>query len=159
MNASLDYRQLIDRALGDAGVTYRDLETLLMEIGSDPYGELPADEGSIPAALDCFNAIRELEDDDGAHPANQAKTLDETGRHTEAASLHLKAAELFAANARAGTGTTGDEADWSQSELWHAVNSLLAAERPLTAAIIARRIGDEDLRREAEQSLRERLKT
>jgi hypothetical protein len=156
VNGVVDYRSFVEHALSADDVSFLEVERVLLDLGGGSYGQLPDDEGNLLPALDCFQAIRELEPDDGAHPWNQGWSLKETRRHVEAAALYLRAAEL-GLEANQGAETAEEEHEWTQTALWHAVNSLLAAGRPLTATVAARRIDHDEYRDEAEQSIREWL--
>ena len=154
MNGVADYRSFVEHALSADELSFPEVERVLLDLGGGSYGQLPEDEGNLLPVLDCFQAIRELEPDDGAHPWNQGGGLKEARRHVEAAALYLRAAEL---GIEAPGDMAEDEEQWTQAALWHAVNSLLAAGRPLTATVVARRIDHEEYRDEAEQSIREWL--
>jgi hypothetical protein len=155
VTATLSYRELVERVLDEREPTIDEIDDLMIELGGGiGLVPLPAGEANLAGVLDCFHAVREIEPDDGANPWNHAAKLKEVDRNTEAAMLYLRAAELFAADARDGTGVTDDSADWGETALWHAVNSLVIAKRPLTASIVARRITDEEHRREAEDTVR-----
>jgi hypothetical protein len=158
MTAQADYRRLIQKVLESGGVSFTEVDqTMLMLGGGSTAATFPTDASDALAVLDCYQTVRELEPDDGAHPWNQAGRLKELEQHTEAAALYLRAAELFATDAREGTGDLGDEADWAEAALWHAVTALLASRRPLTAAVVSRRITDENYSRKAEDAVREWL--
>jgi hypothetical protein len=155
MNVQPDHHALVERVLEGEKPTIDDVDDVILARGSGIGGApMPSDEAQLEIVLDCFQAIIELEPDEPSHPWNHGAKLKEAERHVEAAALYLRAAELFSIEARTGTGDLGDEADWAQAALWHAVNSLLASRRPLTAALVASRIDDREYRREAEQAVR-----
>jgi hypothetical protein len=158
MTAQADYRGLVQRVLESRGVSFTDVDQTMLALGGgSTAATFPTDASDALAVLDCYQTVRELEPDDGSHPWNQAGRLKELEEHTEAAALYLRAAELFSTDAREGTGDLGDEEDWAQAALSHAVNALLASERPLTAAVVATRIDDAEYRRKAQDSVRKWL--
>jgi hypothetical protein len=154
MNQHTRYRELVDRALSGA-VTPADVEAFLLELGGGVHGDLPAAPDQRDLGLDLLGAIRELEPEDPSYWWNHAGTLAREALHFEAAAAYTKAAQLIdAGHGDDVASDSNDAAHWGAASRYHAAKSLLAAHRPLSAALIVPRIADDELRTEVEQALR-----
>ena len=145
------YRDLTQRVASGEPATFDGIEAILIDLDSGVYGDVPADDSVRDLALDCFEAISELERDDPAHLWNHAHRLAKLGHPGEAAQMFIRAAALARQEAHEGTGIfdAEDSKLWGESALYHATKQFLLARRPLTAAVVAQRIEDEAEREDA----------
>ena len=124
----------------------RDLQQALFEgrpIAGDPYAVAP-DDRRLAILLDALEALGLLEPRDPSYPWDQALILAVVGRSLEAARSYLEAASRFEAEAAAGAGLTGDEADWAKSALAHAARCLVSGGQAASAAALLPRLDRED---------------
>lgn len=148
MTSTEAYRDLVERALREP-IDGDDVDAVFESLGSGRYAnDLPEGEAGRDAALDCLQALAELEDDDAAHPWNQAGTLSEAGRHLEAAAAYRRAASLFEVEYVGLDELSDDDRDWAESSLYHAAKQYASGGRPLSAAVLAARLKDAELRAE-----------
>ena len=142
------YFELIQQALREP-IVGDDVDGVLESLGSGAYtNDLPEDEGSREAVLDCLQALAEIDADDAAPPWNQGGTLGEAGRHLEAAAAFRRAATVFEVEVVGLDELTDEERNWAESSLYHAAKHYVEGRRPLSAAILATRLTDEELRAE-----------
>lgn len=99
---------------------------------------MAADDRRLAILLDVLEALGLLEPRDPSYPWDQALILVVVGRSLEAARSYLEAASRFEAEAAAGTGLTGDEADWAKTALADAARCLVSGGQAAAAALLPR---------------------
>ena len=105
---------------------------------------MAADDRRLAILLDVLEALGLLEPRDPSYPWDQALILVVVGRSLEAARSYLEAASRFEAEAAAGTGLTGDEADWAKTALADAARCLVSGGQAAAAAALLPRLDRED---------------
>jgi hypothetical protein len=109
-----------------------------------PSRRIDGEDPRVAFVLDVLAALTVSEPDDPAHPWTRANVLAGVGRHLEAAEEFIVAMERFEAEHARGTGMTGDEDEWAQSALYHAVKNLALGGQVLAAAALLPRLESED---------------
>jgi hypothetical protein len=104
---------------------------------------LRADDPRLRDVLDALELLAVIEPDDPSHPWARGGALGAVGRHLEAASDFLSAADRFARVAEAEIGITGDEADWAESAREHAARHLVLGGQPASAAALLSSLSEE----------------
>jgi hypothetical protein len=102
------------------------------------------DDPRVRFVLDVLAALSVSEPDDPSHPWTRANLLADVGRHLEAAEDFMVAMERFHTDHGQATGLTGDEDDWAQSALYHAVKNLALGGQVLAAAALLPRLDADD---------------
>jgi tetratricopeptide (TPR) repeat protein len=148
MTSTEAYRDLVERALKEP-IEGEDVDAVLESLGSGAYtNDLPDDDDSREAVLDCLHALAEIEPDDAAPSWNLGGTLEAAGRHLEAAAAYRRAATVFEVEVVGLDELPDDDRLFAESSLYHAAKQYAAARRPLCAAILATRLTDAEQRAE-----------
>jgi hypothetical protein len=108
------------------------------------YPELERTDARLRLLLDVLQALALLSPDDPSYPWDRALILFVIDRFLEAADDYMTAARLFDVEARAGSGLTGDEADWARSARWHAAKSLVLGGQPAAASALLTSLDPDD---------------
>lgn len=93
--------------------------------------------------FDLLRAMSLLDESDPALAWNRGSLLADYGRHTEAADAKLDAFARIREGLQRGDELNDGE-DWAEAALYHACRNLILAGQPLSAAILSRRLTDEE---------------